>query len=240
MIAFLLFITALFSGLLFYLLHWNNNLKLKLLLSFSGAYLFAISVLNLLPEIYKTEDKKIGIYLLFGFFFQLVLDYFSEGIEHGHIHIHKHNLKPVIPVMMMVSLCIHAFFEGMPINTIWQSKHTTDMLIFGIIIHNIPISLALMSVLSQSGVNKMWCIILLLLFAMMTPIGMLTTNFIGHTVFNNLVGYYQKMMAIVIGIFLHISTTILFESSENHRFNLQKMGIISVGISLAIITVYLL
>ena len=37
------------------------------------------------------------------------------------------------------------------------------------------------------------------------------------------------MMAVVIGIFLHISTTILFESNNDHRFNLYKLGIILIG-----------
>jgi hypothetical protein len=36
-----------------------------------------------------------------------------------------------------------------------------------------------------------------------------------------------------VGIFLHISTTILFESSENHRFNLIKFLVIILGAGLA-------
>lgn len=36
-------------------------------------------------------------------------------------------------------------------------------------------------------------------------------------------------MAIVIGIFLHISTTILFESGSDHRFNLYKIVAILTG-----------
>jgi hypothetical protein len=46
-------------------------------------------------------------------------------------------------------------------------------------------------------------------------------------------------MAVVIGIFLHISTTILFESSENHRFNLQKFVVIILGTLMALGTVFL-
>jgi hypothetical protein len=36
-------------------------------------------------------------------------------------------------------------------------------------------------------------------------------------------------MAMVIGIFLHISTTILFESSDGHNFSTQKILAIIVG-----------
>ena len=39
--------------------------------------------------------------------------------------------------------------------------------------------------------------------------------------------------AIVIGIFLHVSTTILFEASRNHKFNASKLLVIVAGILLA-------
>jgi hypothetical protein len=39
--------------------------------------------------------------------------------------------------------------------------------------------------------------------------------------------------AIVIGIFFHISTVILFESSEGHKFNLSKLVVIVLGILVA-------
>ena len=33
--------------------------------------------------------------------------------------------------------------------------------------------------------------------------------------------YIMQITAVIIGIFLHISTIILFESTENHKFNLK-------------------
>ena len=44
------------------------------------------------------------------------------------------------------------------------------------------------------------------------------------------------LMAFVIGIFMHISTTILFESSDIHRFNFAKLAAIVVGTALAILS----
>jgi hypothetical protein len=41
------------------------------------------------------------------------------------------------------------------------------------------------------------------------------------------------MSALVIGIFLHVSTTILFESSEGHRFDITKLLAIVSAILLA-------
>ena len=47
-----------------------------------------------------------------------------------------------------------------------------------------------------------------------------------------------EITALIIGVFLHISTIILFESSENHKFNVQKFTAIILGILLTIFTMY--
>jgi len=54
-----------------------------------------------------------------------------------------------------------------------------------------------------------------------------------------LAAHSRELMAFVIGIFMHISTTILFESSDIHRFNLAKLGAIIVGTGLAILSLSL-
>ena len=77
----------------------------------------------------------------------------------------------------------------------------------------------------------MWLIV----FAMVTPLGTFTSYAIGQNMIGGLSMYFDKIMAVVVGIFLHISTTILFESSENHRFNLIKFIVILLGASVALI-----
>src|SRR6185436_11764269 len=86
-----LFGSVMISGLSIFLFKKINANYLKLTLSFSGAYLFALSVLHLIPEVYSSPVKNIGIYILIGFFLQIIIEFFSEGIEHGHIHLHKHH-----------------------------------------------------------------------------------------------------------------------------------------------------
>src|SRR5690349_20211354 len=116
-----LFIPEVISGLSIFLLQPQNKI-IKLLLSFSGAFLFAICVLHLIPELYSNAEINVGLYILIGFFFQILLEYFSEAIEHGHIHIHKEHTH-AFPFTMMISLCVHSFLEGMPlanVNTIHE------------------------------------------------------------------------------------------------------------------------
>jgi ZIP family metal transporter len=45
--------------------------------------------------------------------------------------------------------------------------------------------------------------------------------------------YHNLMSAVVVGIFLHISSVILFETSENHQFNYRKLGVIVIGFAMA-------
>jgi len=201
---------------------------IKLLLAFSGAYLFAISVFHLLPEVYSGDGKRIGLFLLIGFILQIVLEFFSQGIEHGHGHIHN----KTIPISMLLSLAIHAYLEGMPLGGIEHHGHVhnhfEDSLLTGIALHKIPVTIVLMSLFAQAGYSKMKSFILIGIFALMAPLGTLSGNLIQELSY-----YHREIMAIVVGIFLHISTTILFESSEAHKFNVQKLLAIGLGSILA-------
>jgi zinc and cadmium transporter len=230
----LLFLSVIASGLSVLFINISGK-SLKLFLSFSGSFLFAISVLHLIPEIYQSGTPNIGIFILIGFFAQILLEFFSEGIEHGHIHIHKHDhQKNAFPYAMMLGLSIHSFLEGMPLAGIATNAHRS--LLMGIVLHNIPIAIALMTMLLQSGISKSKAIFWLLVFALVTPLGTLTSQSIGANVIGNFSVYFDRIMAVVVGIFLHISTTILFESSENHRFNLLKFLVIILGAGIVIIS----
>lgn len=223
------------AGLFFYMFKSLNQQYLKLSLAFTGAYLFAISLVHLIPGVYNSDINDIGYYILAGFFIQLILEHISEGIEHGHIHVHTHHGN-TFPLAMMAGLCIHSFLEGMPLAGTYVDHGHSHSLLTGIILHHLPVAFALVSMLSQSGIKKKWVLINLGVFALMAPAGALFTNIISHTELLNLSSYFNQIMAVVIGIFLHISTTILFESGSNHRFNLYKLTVILLGAALAILT----
>ena len=204
------------------------------MLAFSGAYLFGVAVLSLIPEIYQEAKVQTGLFILIGFLFQLLLEFFSEGLEHGHLHVHK-GAKATVPFVMLISLCIHSFLEGMPIVSQPSTNILTDTsrsLIIGIIIHNIPISIALTTLLMELGISKKIILLLLLVFTLMAPLGSLLNYFIASDM-SNIAHYHKYMMAVVVGIFLHISTTILFETTENHKFNRVKFLSILLGMFFA-------
>lgn len=228
-----LFFCALLGGLSIFLVKSDKSQLLKLILSFSGAYLFAITVLHLIPDAYSGPDHaEIGVYILVGFLLQIFLEQFSEGVEHGHIH--KHNEGHAFPYGVMISLCLHAFLEGMPLAA---DQH--NALIFGISLHHIPAAFALSSILLQNHYKFKSIFGYLVVFAVMAPAGFLFSYGISNGSIGGIELYFNKMMGIVIGIFLHISTTILFESSVDHKVSKKKMIAVLLGISIALTGFYL-
>lgn len=227
-----LFCCAFFGGLSIFLVKNDKSQLLKLILSFSGAYLFAITVLHLIPDAYSGTDKaEIGIFILIGFLLQVFLEQFSEGVEHGHMH--KHHHTHAFPWGIMVSLCLHAFLEGMPL-----AKDQHNELIFGISLHHIPAAFALASILVQNHIKKVPIIGYVTIFALMAPAGYYFSLSLSNGSISGMEPYYNKVMGIVIGIFLHISTTILFESSADHKINKKKMLAVLLGIGVALIGFY--
>jgi zinc transporter ZupT len=156
---------------------------------------------------------------MLGILFQIFLEFFSKGAEHGHVHISKESTN--FPWLLFISLCIHSLLEGLPICS-------NDTIIYGILIHKIPIAIILSIFLLGSNIKKIHAGLFMILFSVMTPIG----TFLAHTV-EIISTYAVYLNALVIGVFLHISTVILFESSEGHKFNLRKLLVIIFGITIA-------
>lgn len=230
----ILFSTAFFSGLAVILFKLQFSKNLKLLISFSGAFILAICVLHLMPEIFHEYDAKVGVFILIGFLVQLLLEFFSGGIEHGHFHSHKKDLA-IFPYAIFISLCLHSFIEGMALiddgHNHSHHSHSYSLLV-GIIIHKIPIAIVLSTMVLTKNISKLTYVIALFIFAASAPLGL-------HLAGNHILPFLENsryILALAVGIFLHISTTILFESSEGHKFDLKKFLIIIIGFVLAIFT----
>jgi len=231
-----LFLPVVLSGLSVFLFKTGER-TLKLILAFGGAFLLSLSCIELIPEIYKSPlSDKIGLYILAGFFIQLFLDFLTKGVEHGHHdpHSHQHHFNPY---GIIIGICIHSFLEGMPLAENYAEPELKNTLLTGIVIHNIPISIVLVSLLMTSGIKRYWTVFLLLIFALSAPLGTITSYVIG-TGIENISDYFSIILAIVVGIFLHISTTILFETDEQHHFNLYKFIAIILGACVSVILLY--
>lgn len=196
----------------------SSSTGFQLLLSFSGAFLLSVTVFELLPEVYSTGNGQVGLFIMLGLLIQIFLEFLSKGVEHGHMH---HGQTAKFPILLLISLSLHSLLEGFPLNS-------SEDLLHGVVIHKIPVAAILSTFLLHSKIGKVKVVLFLSIFAIMTPIGSWL-----HSNINGLDNYAIYIYSVVIGIFLHVSTTILFEASKNHTFNASKLGVVVLGIILA-------
>ena len=227
---FLLFFFPFIGGVLGINIQSTKSKHLKLFLAFSGAFLISITILNLIPEVYSRIGSTAGYYILAGFFLQIVVDFFSKGIEHGHLHFHE--FKKGFPISVFVALSLHAVLEGIGLGGDTFSVEVRNNLLFAIGLHELPAAFALAVVLKSvhktSNSNYFW----IALYAIMVPVGFIIGSQLME--FKEL---FTAIISIVIGVFLHISTTILFENNESHTYGRQKLVAIAIGLIIALLAV---
>ncbi|MDB4083124.1 ZIP family metal transporter [Vicingaceae bacterium] len=224
-----LFLVSLLSGSLVFVKQLQLKGKIAFLLAFSGAYLLGICLLHLIPELFETGGESVGLYLLTGFFLQLVLDYFSGGIEHGHTHVNPKK-KGRFPYLIFLSLGLHAFLESFPLTELNLEMGTSSYL-WGLLLHKVPIAIILGSLLLATKLKSAQILVAIILFSLMAPLGALIgSSFSADTTI------YKQFLAVSIGIILHLSTTILLETNEEHHVSVKKLVPILLGVVLALLT----
>lgn len=249
-----LFLTPLLSGLLSYLVPSARNSNFKLLLVFAGAYLFSITVVHILPELYiqTREVELIGVFVLCGFFLQHLLEYFTSGVEHGHVHeAHHHghdhhshghhHHHSVSAFVLLLALCLHAFLEGgMLAQPATMGFHyDVNAILLGIAMHRAPAAFALMTVLTSQLHSKTKALPYLIVFSLAAPAGLLLSTFFVEAQVISESGLIY-LYALVSGNFLYISTTIVFESSPEHRINAKKLTVAIFGALAAVAVEYII
>jgi zinc transporter ZupT len=250
-----LFFAPLLSGLVIFLVPKGKSTNFKLLLVFAGAYLFAITVIHILPELYRNSPnlEPIGLFVLLGFFIQQILEHFTSGVEHGHLHgeTHHHHAdhlevphvheQSVSALVLLFALCVHAFLEGgmlaQPVDE--GPVYDVNAILLGIALHRAPAAFALMTVLTFQLKSRRRALPHLIGFSMAAPIGLLLSTYLTENQILSSTGL-MYLYALVCGNFLHISTTIVFESSPEHRFNARKLAVAVTGALLAVAVEYMI
>jgi zinc transporter ZupT len=203
-----------------FVLRPKKPLAFKLVLAFSGAFLLGITIFHLLPEVFSETAFQASGWIIAGLVFQILLEYISQGAEHGHAHV-KENQG--LPWLLLLSLGIHAFIEGLPLSN-------QNELLWGIFVHKIPIGMVVFFLVWETRVATFTKVSTLFLFALMSPLGSLLNDY------SPLLQVWQfQITSVVIGMLFHIATTILFESNQGHAFNLRKLLTILLAFGLSFI-----
>jgi zinc transporter ZupT len=212
-----------------------EKISFDLPLIFAGAYLFGITIVHVIPELFASTSNPMlaGVFVLAGFYLQQMLEYLTSGVEHGHLHKpnHDHKHSSGMAISLLVGLSIHSLLEGSLLGHPHEiASGKTWPLLIGIVLHKAPAAFAMMTLLvcHYKKSNTSW--IFLLIFALASPVGLVLSETAELTPM-----YSEVLFALVSGSFLHISTTIVFESSPQHKFKISRILISILGALLAIL-----
>ena len=256
----LLFV-ALIGGLALEILGDRAMNNLSIILAFGGAFIMGLLFLHLVPEAFSYSSIA-GTFVLIGFLVQILLEYLSKGLEHGHVHLNdlsNHKTSTLMPWAAIVSLCIHALLESMPlaegasaVDVAHQVRSMGSLhvhvhadtaigsaLFMGLALHKLPVALVLMGLIKSTGATKVTRWGLLTLFGVMPGLGMYIYDTIIHSgvaIPGGVSTFMSATHGLVIGILLHVSTTVIFESGEGHAFNYNKLIATLLGLTIAYIT----
>jgi zinc and cadmium transporter len=256
-----LLIVALIGGLALEILGDRAMNNLSIILAFGGAFIMGLIFLHLVPEAFSFSSIA-GTFVLIGFLVQILLEYLSKGLEHGHVHLNdssNHKTSTLMPWAAIVSLCIHALLESMPLaegasavdvahqvrsmGSLHVHVHANtaigSALFIGLALHKLPVALVLMGLIKSTGATKVTRWGLLTLFGIMPGLGMYIYDEIIHSgiaIPGGVGTFMSATHGLVIGILLHVSTTVIFESGEGHAFNYNKLIATLLGLAIAYVT----
>lgn len=219
--------------------------KMQLLLTFTGSFLLSITFLHLLPESFEELHSNhghqhfgAGFYILIGFLLQMLIQHFTHGVEHGHAHLpgaqhgHQHHL-PITGII--AGLSVHAFMEGLPLGFQYREEITTPALYLAIAGHKLPEAMVLTILVLQAKGRKA-ALIALMSFALLTPIASSLALYAG-THYAAMRQVVTIIIPIVAGAFIHIATTIFFESGNSrHQLPIRRLGAMLTGCVLGLLT----
>lgn len=232
-------ILVVWMGAILPMLIKKGDLFFTRLLLFSGSYLLGIAIIHFIPDIITNSPAKTP-WILVGFFLQIIIQKFSSGSEHGHIH-NVNLLNKGIAFQVLIGLSFHTLMDGISVGsyTAWSHQHHEIEknglgFILGILVHKIGegFSLASLFVLAKS---KPWeSSLTLLIFSLIAPISAWIVS--GITISPAILSI---VMALVAGSFLHISASILLENKNKLKekgVDYTEWLVIFMGFSLAIFT----
>jgi zinc transporter ZupT len=114
-----------------------------------------------------------------------------------------------------------------------------NAILLGIVLHRAPAAFALMTVLTVQLHSRTKALPYLIGFSLAAPFGLFLSSYLAENEIISTTALIY-LYALVCGNFLHISTTIVFESSPEHKFNARKLAVAIFGSLVAVGVEYII
>ncbi len=249
------------GSLLSFLVKETNKKFLSLSLSFSAGIMIYVSFMAILPEGIELIEGYYGeesghLIALGGFFGGMLITAIVEKLVHrfgGHYHGHDHHDNDChhhehhgengehlskLGLMSAIAIAIHNLPEGLAIFTAGLKDISVAIPIAAaVILHNIPLSIAISVPIYYSTGSKQKAFLYSLLVGLCQPVGAIIGYLILSSFFNDLL--FGILFSIVAGIMIFVSLDELLPSSqkyEDHHISVYGAiaGMIVMALSIGI------
>tara|TARA_B110000483_G_scaffold147265_1_gene175714 strand:+ start:92344 stop:93174 length:831 start_codon:yes stop_codon:yes gene_type:complete len=186
---------------------------------------------------HKIEVFSVGIALMIGFLFMMILEAFGFGhdiheehhdhsLEHGHDHL-NHPTKTAMPAI--IGLTAHAFIDGMVIAAAMaeESAALTLTIVLVIMMHKFPAAFSISAFSLHERKNRNRSKLDLLIFAAATPVAILVFWNLFVDITSELRGLAILFSA---GTFLYIATVDVLPAMHERSRSKRTAGLVLIGV----------
>lgn len=192
-------VLTLCAGLVPVLKQWKEN-HLHNFVSFSAGVLMATAFLHMLPDaLERASSQQVGTAILLSFIFLFVLEKFImlHPCEETHCDFHTMGLAAFI------GMSTHTFFDGIALGTSFFTG-LSSVVFFAIMVHKIPSSFSLASILKAAKWPSKRILLFICLFGSIIPLGAFVSVYFLQTISQQALGI---AIALSLGTFLYIATS---------------------------------
>lgn len=232
-----LFILTLISatGLLLYFFKKINTTILNLLIALGAGSMLAVSLVHIFPESFEQTE-----YAVYAFLAGFITIYLIEELltPHRHDHAHgdhahedPHEHYDHVAIVSFIAIFSHTLLDGLGIRAGMGLSETAGYaILFGVAVHQIPVSLSLAALMRESKFTRNIQILLVTLFAIAAPLGYLLSDIVLSNVSEVVVGLAAAFAG---GSLLYIATTDLLPVIHSTtRYKYASISAFLIGVTL--------
>ncbi len=199
-------------------------LIIQLFIGFGAGILLGAAFLHMIPDAAEYIGSSLGVPILLGFLTLYLFEKFimthpcpAEDCEY-----HKVGLSA------LVGLSFHSFVTGLALGSGILVPHLGFVVFLAILLHKLPASLSLSSLLVKEKYSGTAIVLIILLFSFMVPLGAFITFFLLEKTSNLTIGY---LIAFSAGTFLHVAADDLIPEVHRHvKFRKLRLFVFLSGI----------
>lgn len=221
----IIFVAALAGGIITIVRRWSDEL-LHLFVSFGAGVFLGVVFIHLLPEAFSSNHTgPVGFAVLLGFLLIFFVEQFlfTSG-DRGYDHSHR-----VISITVLIGLSVHSLVAGFGLAITNHDPDLGRLIFYSIIAHKPAAAFSLGSLFLLARIPTIKALMLLALFAAMTPLGAMVLAPMFATGSQMAIDILTGLTA---GSFLYVATSdLLPEVFHTKERRWVKLGLLLAGIA---------